>query len=160
MKRDKEERGPEAMVGFWVNRASRAIVRHTDLRLRPHGFALGYLPVLRALAEASPLSQRELAEVARVEQPTMVETLARMERDGLIQRETNPSDLRAKLVSLTRTSRTRFPKAVAELADAERLATAGFSQAEREALRGLLERVVANIEGADDSDAHPRRGSR
>src|SRR5262252_2229808 len=68
---------PEKLVGFWINLASRTIVRVLDARLRPLGFAMSHLPVLRALAQGGALSQKELARMARVEQQTMAELLAR-----------------------------------------------------------------------------------
>jgi DNA-binding MarR family transcriptional regulator len=87
------------MVGFWVNLASRTIVRVIDAQLRPLGFSIGHLPVLRALAEGRSLAQKELARLARVEQPTMAEMLARMERDRLVERHPNPDDKRVSLTS-------------------------------------------------------------
>jgi len=141
-----EPRDPESMPAYWINRASRAIVRRTDERLRPLGFALSYLPVLRALAGGGSLSQRELAHAAGVEPPSMAETLARMERDGVIQREPNPDDKRGNLISLTRSSRARFPKARAVLVEGEREAMAGLSDAEQVLLRDLLQRIVRNLE--------------
>jgi MarR family transcriptional regulator, transcriptional regulator for hemolysin len=144
---------PESMTGFWINRASRTIVRQMDACLHPFGFALSYLPVLRALAPGKPLSQKELARVARVEQPTMVETIARMERDGIVRRQPNPDDKRGNLVSLTRKSRARFPKARAAILEGEREATAGFTDDEKALLRSLLQRVVSNLERREASSA-------
>jgi len=138
---------PEALVGFWINLASRTIVRVVDGRLRPLGFALSQLTVLRALAEGGSLPQKDLARIARVEQPTMAEMLARMERDGLVEREPNPEDKRASLTSLTRSARTRFPKAREILLEGERQALAGFTDQERALLVDLLQRVVKNLDG-------------
>lgn len=138
------------MVGFWINRASRSLVRYADSRLRACGFAMSYLPVLRALAAGPPLSQKQLAQVARVEQPTMVETLTRMERDGLVRREANPDDRRGKLVSLTKKSRARFPKAAAVLVEGEREAMAGLSESEKSLLCELLQRIVTNVERSQE----------
>jgi DNA-binding MarR family transcriptional regulator len=137
---------PEAAPGFWINRASRALLRHCDARLRPLGFTMSHLPVLRALAHGGALSQKDLAQIARVEPPTMAEMVARMERDGVVQREPNPDDRRGVLISLTQRSRGRLPEAKAALVDAEREAMAGLSDAEQQLLRGLLQRVVKNIE--------------
>jgi MarR family transcriptional regulator, transcriptional regulator for hemolysin len=138
---------PDSRVGFWLNLASRSLVRVFDARLRPFGFATSHLPVLRALAEGGALSQKELARVARVEQPTMAEMLARMERDGLVQRETNPDDKRGSLASLTRSARGRLPKVTEALIEAEREATAGLSEDERALFLELLQRVVKNLDG-------------
>jgi MarR family transcriptional regulator for hemolysin len=136
---------PNDMVGFWINLASRSILRVLDARLRPLGFAMSHLPVLRALAEGGALSQKDLARIARVEQPTMAEMLARMERDGLVEREPNPDDKRGSLTSLTRSARMRFPRATETLVAAEREAMAGFSDREKTLLLELLQRVVKNV---------------
>src|SRR5260221_4901351 len=92
-------REPEELVGFWINLVSRTIIRVLDERLRPFGFAMSHLPVLRALAQGGAVSQKELARVARVEQQTMAELLARMERAGLVERQQNPDDKRRSLTS-------------------------------------------------------------
>jgi DNA-binding MarR family transcriptional regulator len=77
----------------------------------------------------------------------MAEMLARMERDGLVQREANPDDKRGSLTSLTRSARARFPKGRETLTAGEREAMAGFSDQEKALLLGLLRRVVKNVEG-------------
>ena len=138
-------RGPEATAGYWINRASRLLVREGDARLRPHGLAMSYLPVLRALAEG-PRSQKELAAAAGVEQSSMAETLVRMERDEMVRRDPHPDDGRTSVVSLTRLSRARFPKAMASLMEGDARATAGLTDEEKTVLRDLLERVVRNLE--------------
>ena len=104
------------------------------------------MPILHALQDGSALSQKELALRARVEQPTMAEMLARMERDGVVQREPNPDDGRGTLTSLTRSARLRLPKGKAELVQGEHEAMTGFSTAEKELLLSLLQRVVSNLE--------------
>jgi DNA-binding MarR family transcriptional regulator len=107
---------------------------------------MSQMPVLHALGDGGSLSQKELAKWARVEQPTMAEMLARMERDGVVQREPNPKDGRGSLTSLTRRSRLRLPKAKAALMQAEHEAMAGFSADEKALLLTLLQRVVSNLE--------------
>ena len=154
MQRDREQEAPwdpEASPAFWINRVSRALLRRGDGRLRPLGFAMSYLPVLRALAmERRPLSQRELAQAVGVEQPTMAETIARLVRDGMVQRDPNPDDKRSTGISLTRLSRARFPKAREVLIESEREAMAGLSDDEKALLRDLLKRVLKNLETSND----------
>lgn len=137
---------PESMVGYWINRASRAIGRRLDRELRPLGLSMGHLPVLRAIAEHGPCSQRRLAEVAGVEQSTMTEMLARMERAGIVRRTTNPDDRRGVLVSLTRRAHARFAKARKILRHGEQSVMAVLAADERVVLRELLERVTSALE--------------
>jgi DNA-binding MarR family transcriptional regulator len=150
---------PEFMVGYWVNRASRALLRDLDERLRPFGFAMSQLPVLCALAHTPTLSQKELATQARVEQPTMAEMLTRMERDGVVKREPNPEDKRVVLISLTQRSRARIGKAKAALVEAERAAMAGLSEAEQRQLRDLLCRVSNNL-GPLSTESQQKNGGK
>jgi DNA-binding MarR family transcriptional regulator len=148
---------PESTPAYWINRTSRGLVRRFDACLRPFGFAMSYFPVLRALADGSSLSQTELAQAAGVEQPSMAETLARMERDGVIQRKPNPHDKRGSLFSITARTRARFPKAKVALLECERNVMAGFNNSDKAILRELLKRVAKNLDEEPKSSAkeHP-----
>ncbi|MBN9060602.1 MAG: MarR family transcriptional regulator, partial [Rhizobiales bacterium] len=88
-------------AGYMTNWAARLFARAIDRRLKPLGISSGQLPVFFALGGGAALSQRALTEVAAIEQPTMAATLARMERDGLVEKRPDPDDRRSTLVSLT-----------------------------------------------------------
>ncbi|RYZ31678.1 MAG: MarR family transcriptional regulator [Myxococcaceae bacterium] len=139
---------PEAAPTFWINHASRLLMRHFEQRLRPLDFGMAYMPVADALEKQGPLLQKQLAEHARVEQPTMAALLTRMERDGLIEREPHPDDKRASQISLSAKARERLPKAKEQLVEVAEQATAGLSERERATFMSLLRRVVANLEPA------------
>ena len=141
---------PESAPTFWINHASRLLMRHFEERLRPLDFGMAYLPVVVALREDAALLQRELAERAHVEQPTMAALLLRMERDGLIVREPHPSDKRASQISLTKKAKSRLPLAREVLGEVAAQATAGFSEGERATLKELLRRVVNNLNQAGE----------
>jgi MarR family transcriptional regulator, transcriptional regulator for hemolysin len=140
---------PERSVAYWVNQASRLLLRIHDERLRPLGFSMGQLPVLDALADGAARSQKEIAERARVKQPSMAEMLARMEREGIIRRAPDPSDGRGSLISLSRSALERIPQARASLMRGERDAVAGLTAGEAEAMIALLQRVVANLQAVE-----------
>jgi DNA-binding MarR family transcriptional regulator len=88
----------------------------------------------------------------------MAETLARMVRDGVAQREPNPKDKRGTLVSLTRRSRARLSKARAALVQADSGAMGGLTDGEKALLRQLLGRVVRNLEAFSGSGASSDEG--
>jgi DNA-binding MarR family transcriptional regulator len=146
MDREEPAWDPESSASFWIHRASRMLLRLHESRLRPLGFGMSQMPVLHALAEGGALSQKELAARAKVEQPTMAEMIARMERDGVVERAPNPKDGRGSLVSLTRRSRQRLARGKAALTAGERDAVAGLSDREKKTLIALLKRVVASLE--------------
>lgn len=137
---------PESVPTFWINHASRLIMRHFEEQLRPLGFGMAYLPVIIALEENGPLLQRDLLERAHVEQPTMAALLGRMERDGLIVRAPDPADGRARRVSLTAKAKARLPAVMNAMQRVVERAMSGVSERERAALMATLQRVVENLD--------------
>jgi DNA-binding MarR family transcriptional regulator len=84
--------------------------------------------------------------MAQIEQPTMAQLLARMERDGLIRRNANPDDKRSSLISLTPLALKKIPKARAILLEGNEEALRGFSDREVATLCRLLLRIVKNLD--------------
>lgn len=134
----------ETSGGYVTNRAARLFVRALDRRLR-NGSA-GQMPVFLALIDGAAHTQTELARVASVEQPTMANTLARMERDGLISRTPDPADGRSSLVSLNRLGRTRAAEAMEAALAVNEVAFAPLTAAERKSFFDLLHRVIAALD--------------
>ncbi len=139
---------PESAPTFWINHASRLIMRRFEQRLRPLDFGMAYLPVVIALKENGALLQKQLAQHAHVEQPTMAALLGRMERDGLISRAPHPGDKRASQISLSEKAKARLPLAKERLGEVAEQATLGFSERERATFISLLRRVVNNLDPA------------
>lgn len=132
--------------GHLISLAARQFARLSEARLKPLGFGVGHLPVLVALQEGRAGTQRELALFARIEQPSMAEMLARMERDGHICRTPNPTDGRSSRISLTETSRARLPHACAVVFQGNREALSGFTDEEATQFVALLTRLIANLD--------------
>ncbi len=128
-----------------LREVSRSFTRLVDAPLRELGLAVSQLPVLVSLGRNGPLSQIELARLARVEQPSMVQLLARMERDGLVERVADPLDGRRRQVSLTAAARAALPEARAAMERTNDMALEGFSDEERAQLLEALLRIEANL---------------
>ncbi len=75
----------------------------------------------------------------------MAQLLARMERDGLVQREPDPSDGRSSLISLTDHAMSLLAPGRRVLSQGNREALAGFDQSEIDLLVSMLRRVIANV---------------
>jgi DNA-binding MarR family transcriptional regulator len=135
-----------------VGRVGRLFTRWADGRLARFGFSVAQLPVLFALRDGKSKTQKELAALAQIEQPTMAQLLARMERDGLIQRGPNAEDKRSSLVSLTWRAAGNAVKSRAVLIEGSELALAGLSADEVKMLNDLLGRVLENLARAVVAD--------
>ena len=132
--------------GHLVSLAARGFARLSEARLKPLGFGIGHVPVLVALRTGQATTQRDLARFAKIEQPPMAQMLARMERDGLIQRTPDPTDGRSSRVSLTAEAEERLPEAIAALFRGNGEALSGFTAEEAAQFTRLLSRLIANLD--------------
>jgi len=139
----------ERSAGYMTNWAARLFYRAIDRKLKPLGLAPGHLAMFFALSNGEALSQKALTDFAAIEQPTMAATLARMERDGLIQRVPDPADRRSMLISLTPGALEKVPAVFDAIFTVNGEALANLSEAERETFLSLLQRVVATLERVD-----------
>ena len=143
--------------GHLISLAARGFARLSEARLKPLGFGVGHLPVLVALQAGRADTQRDLARFARIEQPPMAQMLARMERDGLIERTPDPTDGRISRIALTAPARERLPDACAVLLDGNREALAGFTDEEGEQLASLLTRLISNLDRIASAGTRPEQ---
>ncbi|GAC1044221.1 MarR family winged helix-turn-helix transcriptional regulator [Rhizobium sp. No.120] len=129
-----------------INMASRAFSRLGERRVRALGFNIGQLPVLYLLRNGAQMSQKDLAKFAKIEQPSMAQMLARMERDGLIRRTPDPADGRSSLVSLTEAAVAKLPAARQALEEGREQVLSGFSADEIQTLVELMRRLNQNLD--------------
>ncbi|MBI4921345.1 MAG: MarR family transcriptional regulator [Devosia nanyangense] len=134
----------EQSAGYLVNWAGRLFASAIERRLT--GGNAGPMPVFFALIDGGTLPQKELARLAAVEQPTMANTLNRMERDELVVRRSDPEDGRSVLFTLTKLGRQRAAQAMAAAIEVNAMALSPLTPAEREAFLDMLRRVIAMLD--------------
>lgn len=135
----------EASLGYQVNHLARLLAHALRERIEPLGVVPGQFAQLLALYEQDGLTQSELCARVQIEQPTMANTLARMQRDGLIERVLDPADRRRSLVQLTPRAR----ELEAELGCAARAvnaaATQGLDEQQIAAVMATLATIIDNL---------------
>jgi DNA-binding MarR family transcriptional regulator len=95
----------EDSLGYLVNRVARLMARDLAERLRPAGVAIGQWAVLLVLWARDGMTQAELSREVAIEPPTVVRTIDRMVRDGLVTRAPDPDDGRLSRIYLTQRAR-------------------------------------------------------
>jgi DNA-binding MarR family transcriptional regulator len=108
------------------------------------GFAPGQFPVLLELWREEGLTQKQLLDRLDIEQATMANTLARMERDGLVVRKKHPTDKRAQKIFLTDEARAMEAEAKQAAIAADQSLFSGFRQFERELMLEYMRMAIAN----------------
>jgi DNA-binding MarR family transcriptional regulator len=133
-------------LGYQVNHLARLLAQALHARISPLGVVPGQFAQLLALFEQDGLTQAELCERVRIEQPTMANTLARMERDGLIRRTPDPTDGRRASVLLTERARGLEGDLVNAARNVNAAATEGITEEELATFMSLMARVIDNLE--------------
>lgn len=108
------------------------------------GFSPGQFPVLIELWNEDGLTQREILDRLEIEQATLANTLARMERDGLIRREPHPKDKRAVRNFLTDKGRAIEADALTAAEEADQALFRGFRRFERELMLEYMRWAIDN----------------
>ncbi len=131
-------------ASYLAAQLAKGFTRALQQRVIALGFSAGQFPILLELWSEDGLTQRQLLARIDVEQATMANTLARMERDGLIERRVHPSDKRAQLVHLTEKAREVERQAIAAAVAAEEALLGGFRRFERELLLEYIRQAIDN----------------
>ncbi|MGI8309569.1 MarR family winged helix-turn-helix transcriptional regulator [Saccharopolyspora hattusasensis] len=95
---------------------------------------------LRELSE--PLTMRELADRMHCATSNVTFVVDRLEKNGLVIRQPHPRDRRAKRLALTAEGERQRAQIIERLSVNTPLA--GLTQAEQQALHGLLQRALAD----------------
>ncbi|HEX2078455.1 MAG TPA: MarR family transcriptional regulator [Longimicrobium sp.] len=141
MKFDRQQ-SPGHLINYLARLFARALYRRIDR----HGVTRGQFPVLLVLWEQEGATQTQLAERLAVEQPTMANTLKRMERDGLIVRVPDAEDRRQARIHLTPRGRALEEALIASARETNAVALADLDPAETQQFLALARRVIQNLE--------------
>lgn len=138
----------DGYLAYLLARASHLISGEFHEHLKAQRVPVTTWRVLASLVDG-PRSAKQVADIVLQKQPTVSKVLERMERQALIRRETNPSDRRSILVSLTPRGR----KLAAPLTEAAKRHEASvlepFGAANAETLVSVLQKLI---------DQHARPG--
>jgi DNA-binding MarR family transcriptional regulator len=136
---------PERSIGYLLRSTSRLVLGELTDRLAPHGVTLGQYFVLRELWENEGATQRELSARVGIPEPSTVAALDALGRRGLVERVRSTTDRRKIHVHLTAEGRALRRELLGHAQSIINGATDDFTTEEIETLRGLLQRLKANL---------------
>ncbi|ADZ71829.1 MarR family winged helix-turn-helix transcriptional regulator [Polymorphum gilvum] len=135
-------------AGYLANHMARLFFNALAERIKPLGLAPAQFMTLLELWAEDGLTQKDLVARLDVEQATMANTLARMERDGLVVRRPHVRDKRAQSIWLTEHARTLQGPATEAARSVNALALAELSDAERAQFLSSMNRTIAALRKA------------
>lgn len=133
-------------LGYLINLIARLLAQTLKVRNGPGGILPGQFPIILELLKEGGLTQRELCEHVKVEQATMANTLKRMERDGLLVRQSCDEDGRQSRIHLTERGASLSKVAVVNALDVNKIALSGLDGSEQAHLRTVLIEMAERLE--------------
>jgi DNA-binding MarR family transcriptional regulator len=136
----------DSSAGYLANHMARLFAVGLHRRIKPLGLATGQFPALLALWSKEGQTQKELVQALDIEQATLANTLARMERDGLIHRRASEEDGRVQQIFLTDKTKALQTEAVAAARSQNMAALADFTDEEIKQFLDFMRRAIASMQ--------------
>lgn len=110
----------------------------------------GQIPILAIVDGNNGCTQKEIGENMRFKPASITDSLKRMEKAGLINREQDDKDLRITRVYITPVGKEQLEKAVKISHSFESICFAGFSTEEKEIFISLIKKMNNNLNNEGD----------
>jgi MarR family transcriptional regulator for hemolysin len=140
-------------IGFLLNDAARLMRKDFERRTRSLGLTRAQWQALFHLARNEGCNQVTLADLLEVEPITLARVIDKLEAGGLVERRSDPSDRRARLLFLGERAHPLLEELRALGAETREVALAGISEDERNLLMTLLTKMRANLTGREAATA-------
>ena len=107
--------------------------------------------VLHATSAREGLTQTELVKATGIDRSTLAELVARMVRNGLLEREKLPDDARANAVRLTADGRALLDAATQGAREADKLILSALPKNKRASFLETLRRIADTLEKGEEA---------
>ncbi len=142
-------------AGYLGNVMARLLTRALHMEIEDYGLAPAQFMTMVEIWRDPGVTQRLLVDRLGVEQGTMTNTLARMERDGFIVRRPHETDGRAQTVHLTKKAQEILEPTILGAIRSNEAALGCLTDTEREQFLDLMQKVIeclrAHVNGPHDS---------
>ncbi|WP_420594543.1 MarR family winged helix-turn-helix transcriptional regulator [Deinococcus sp.] len=144
MKADERSFSPtlRANLVFMLNKATEESNRQMAVVTGPHGFSIKQYGLLLLLEAEGPQAQIVLSEKVGLDRTTVMTTVDRLEKQGLVERRPDANDRRKNCVTLTEAGQRMVNQNAAQLQAAQDELFSELTKAEREQLHQLLNKLA------------------
>ena len=135
-------------IGFCIKQIHDRMEKHANNAMRPNGLTMMQVSVLLTLQNSAEkqMSMKELERCFGIAQSTVAGIVSRLEQKGFIEALGDASDKRVKRVHITTAGEKCCAETVYYKDEADKELLNGFSAAEKETFRKLLEKAAKNLE--------------
>jgi DNA-binding MarR family transcriptional regulator len=148
---DAENYTPEESVGYLMRRIISGVAQEVERELEPEGLTHAQWVPLFMLSAGRASTGAELARECGLDAGAMTRLLDRLEGKGLCRRERSLEDRRVVNLDTTDEGREAIKVVPQVLSRVQNAALAGFTREEWQALKGMLRRILSNVQAMQAS---------
>jgi DNA-binding MarR family transcriptional regulator len=142
---DETAEGKRKHFGYILHDVARQMRRHFDAAAQQHELTMPQWRVVAQLSISDGISQVALAGLCDTDPMTISGVIERLEAKGLVMRETDPADSRAKIVLVTDKARGVVSEMKLLAEEVYAVAFEGISDADRATTVKVLDKMSANL---------------
>ncbi|WP_138750843.1 MarR family winged helix-turn-helix transcriptional regulator [Paenibacillus sinopodophylli] len=129
-----------------VGMIARALDSISNIEFKAFDLTKGQYLYLVRIVENPGIIQEKLAEMIKVDRTTAARAIQKLEINGFIEKKDDPSNQKIKKLFPTEKGLTVYPYIRRENDYSNRVALAGLTESDVEAIHNLLQKVRANVE--------------
>ena len=121
--------------------------RAADIELRERfGLTGAKWKIIVVLSMREGITQKNIADMAFVEAPTLVPIIDKMEKEGYLTRQPDPSDRRNNLIFMTKKAKTIVDPIIDCILEIRNMGLNKISKKDMETAKKVLEQIIFNTE--------------
>ncbi|EKA7348824.1 MarR family transcriptional regulator [Vibrio vulnificus] len=140
-----QEFNRQSSFGWLINVIANHATKEFDKRLKEHGLTVALWPTLMCLWEKEGMTQREIAQMSKVESSTTTRTLDKLEALGLVERQPDPESRRSFRIFLTDKGKALKSEVIHLPVEVNESLLSTLADSEQEALLSALQKLVDGI---------------
>ena len=138
-------------IGFLIHKIDNRIKTRIDNQLKKNDLTFSQSQLLHHLEKhEGMLNQKELQKIMNVSHPTIVGLVQRLETNGFVRTETDPSDRRNKIVYTTEAAQKFKEELMKRRKKSNKKMLEGISAEDLETARKVLNRMLDNINAMEE----------
>ncbi|MGV2987858.1 MarR family winged helix-turn-helix transcriptional regulator [Vibrio sp. E150_011] len=131
--------------GWLLNVVANHASKEFDKRLKEKGLTLALWPTLMCLWEKEGITQREIAQMSKVESSTTTRTLDKLVALGLVERQADPESRRSFRIFLTAEGQALKNEVIHLPVEVNQQILSALNPDEQKTMIGLLQKMVAQV---------------
>ena len=134
-------------IGLMLKTSAKSWEKAADIEMRERfGLSGAQWKVITVLSIQEGITQKNIADMAFVEAPTLVPIIDKMEKEEYLTRQADPNDRRNNLIFMTKKSKDLVDPIIDAVLEVRNMGLGKISKKDMEIAKKVLEQIRANTE--------------